>query len=257
MRFDGKAAIVTGAANGIGEATARKLAAEGARVTAVDLAERGERVVEAIRGAGGEAEFVRADLAEEGSAAAAVESAVARWGGLDVLVNNAAVTLPKGFEATSAAEWDRVQAVNLRAPYLLMRAAAPALRGAAPGSAVVNVSSFHAGATIERFSAYAAAKSGLVGLTRSGALDLAPAGVRVNAVCPGIVETEMWRTWLEEVEDVEETVRQVEALQPLGRIGVPDDVANAIAFLASEEAAYVTGTTLFVDGGVTARLSHV
>ncbi len=257
MRFEGKAAIVTGAANGIGEATVVRLAAEGARVTAVDIAERGEEVVARIRRSGGEAEFVRVDLAEEESASSAVEAAVGRWGRLDVLVNDAAITLPKGFEETTSTEWDRLQAINLRAPYLLMKAAAPALREAAPGSSVVNVASFHAGATIENFSAYAAAKSGLVGLTRSSALDLAPSGVRVNAVCPGIVETEMWRLWLAEVEDVEETVRQVEALQPLGRIGLPEDVADAIAFLASGEASYVTGTTLFVDGGVTARLSHV
>jgi NAD(P)-dependent dehydrogenase (short-subunit alcohol dehydrogenase family) len=257
MRFQGKAAIVTGAANGIGEATAHKLAAEGARVTAVDIAARGEEVVESIRAAGGEADFVQADLAAEVAAADAVDAAIGRWGRLDVLVNDAAVTLPKGFEATTTTEWDRVQAVNLRAPYLLMRHAAPRLREAGPGSNVVNVASFHTAATIENFAAYAAAKSGIVGLTRSAALDLGPAGVRVNAVCPGIIETEMWRTWLDEVEDREETIRQVEALQPLGRVGLPDDVANAICFLASPEAEYVTGTTLFVDGGVTARLSHV
>jgi NAD(P)-dependent dehydrogenase (short-subunit alcohol dehydrogenase family) len=257
MRFEGKAAIVTGAANGIGEATAHKLAAEGARVTAVDVAERGEEVVEAIRSAGGQADFVQADLAEEEAAADAVEAALRRWGSLDVLVNDAAVTLPKGFEATTTGEWDRVQAVNLRAPYLLMRHAAPLLREAGQGASVVNVASFHTAATIENFAAYAAAKSGLIGLTRSAALDLGPAGVRVNAVCPGIVETEMWRTWLDGVEDREDTIRQVEALQPLGRVGLPDDVANAICFLASPEAAYVTGTALFVDGGVSARLSHV
>jgi NAD(P)-dependent dehydrogenase (short-subunit alcohol dehydrogenase family) len=257
MRFEGKAAIVTGAANGIGEATAHKLAAEGARVTAVDIAARGQEVVEAIRSAGGEADFVQADLAEEAAAADTVDAAVGRWGRLDVLVNDAAVTLPKGFEATTTADWDRVQAVNLRAPYLLMRHAAPLLRKAGQGASVVNVASFHAAATIENFAAYAAAKNGLVGLTRSAALDLGPAGVRVNAVCPGIIETEMWRTWLDEVEDREETIRQVEALQPLGRVGLPEDVANAICFLASPEASYVTGTTLFVDGGVTARLSHV
>jgi meso-butanediol dehydrogenase/(S,S)-butanediol dehydrogenase/diacetyl reductase len=136
-----------------------------------------------------------------------------------------------------------------------MRAAAPYLRMV--GGNVVNVASFHTQATIERFAAYAASKSGVIGLTRSAALDLGPDGVRVNAVCPGIVETEMWRAWLSTMPDPSTALREVLALQPLGRIGVPRDVANAIVFLASDEAAYITGTAVYVDGGVTARLSHV
>jgi NAD(P)-dependent dehydrogenase (short-subunit alcohol dehydrogenase family) len=121
---------------------------------------------------------------------------------------------------------------------------------------VVNIASFHAGATIENFSAYAAAKSGVVGLTRGAALDLAPKGVRVNAVCPGIVETAMWQAWLDELDAPEAAVAEVLKLQPLGRIGRPEEIAEAILFLGSEQASYITGTTLFADGGVTARLSH-
>ncbi|MEV7965381.1 SDR family NAD(P)-dependent oxidoreductase [Sphaerisporangium sp. NPDC088356] len=256
MRLAQRAAIVTGAAQGIGRATARRLAEEGASVLLVDVDESAQRVAADITSAGGTALFVRGDVSDEKAVTKAVQAARDTFGRLDVLVNNAAMTLPKGLEETAVEEWDRVQAVNLRSVYLFMKAAAPHLRESDAGS-VVNVASFHASATIENFAAYAAAKSGVVGLTRSSALDLAPAGVRVNAVCPGIIETAMWQAWLDEVEDVESTVAEVLKLQPLGRVGLPVDVANAILFLASDESAYITGTTLYVDGGVTARLSHV
>jgi NAD(P)-dependent dehydrogenase (short-subunit alcohol dehydrogenase family) len=255
MRFEGKTAIVTGAAHGIGEATARAFAAEGANVVLVDVHDRGETVAGELADGGAGAAFVRGDVSDSGDVDACVAAAVERFGSLDVLVNNAAITLPKGYLETTPEEWDRVLAVNLRSAFLFLRAATPHLQAGA-GSAV-NVASFHAGATIENFSAYAAAKSGVVGLTRSAALDLAPSGVRVNAVCPGIVETAMWQAWLAEVDDPDETVRQVNRMQPLGRIGKPDEIAQAILFLASSQASYITGTTLFADGGVSARLSHV
>jgi NAD(P)-dependent dehydrogenase (short-subunit alcohol dehydrogenase family) len=256
MRLANRVAIVTGAANGIGAATARRFAEEGAELVLVDLQDKGEWVAGSIRDGGGSATFVKADVSVEDQVAAAVDVAVTNHGGLDIVVNNAAMTLPKGFEATSHEEWQRVQAVNLGSVYLFMRHAAPHLRRSDSGC-VVNVASFHAAATIENFAAYAAAKSGVIGLTRSAGLDLGSCGVRVNAVCPGIIETAMWQTWLDEVDDVESTVADVLRLQPLGRIGRPSDVANAILFLASDEAAYITATTLYVDGGVTARLSHV
>jgi NAD(P)-dependent dehydrogenase (short-subunit alcohol dehydrogenase family) len=254
MRFEGRTAIVTGGARGIGAATAERLARDGARVVVVDvLEEEGRATAEAL---GATARFVRADVAEPADVEAAVADAVAAFGGVDVLVNNAAITLTKGFEDTTPAEWDAVQGVNLRSAYLFMRACAAHLRSA-PAGAVVNVSSFHARSTLENFGAYAAAKAGIIGLTQSAALDLGPHGVRVNAVCPGIVETAMWHAWMEQVDEPAAITEDVLALQPLGRLGTPADVANVIAFLASEEAAYVTGTALYVDGGVTARLHHV
>jgi NAD(P)-dependent dehydrogenase (short-subunit alcohol dehydrogenase family) len=256
MRFEGRAAIVTGAAHGIGEATAHLLAREGASVVLADVHVRGEDVAAAIRETGARASFVQADVGVEGDVHDVVAHAIEQFGRLDVLVNNAAMTLPKGYDDTTQDEWDRVQRVNLGSVYLFLRAATPHLRASGHG-AVVNVSSFHANATIERFAAYAASKAGVLGLTRSAALDLAPDGVRVNAVCPGIVETAMWDAWLAEVDDREATVREVNRFQPLGRIGRPDEVARAIAFLASDEASYVTGTALAVDGGVSARLNHV
>ncbi len=255
MRFEHKTALVTGAAHGIGEATARRFAAAGAGVALIDVHERGGDVAAELSANGATATFIRGDVGNEQDVEECVSATVERFGSLDVVVNNAAVTLPKSFEDTSPEEWDRVLAVNLRSAYLFLRAAAPHLR--AVSGSVVNVASFHASATIENFAAYAAAKSGVLGLTRSAALDLAPAGVRVNAVCPGIVETAMWQAWLAEVEDPDDTVSRVLELQPLGRIGKPDEIADAILFLASDQASYITGTDLCADGGVTARLSHV
>jgi NAD(P)-dependent dehydrogenase (short-subunit alcohol dehydrogenase family) len=255
MDISGKVAVVTGAAMGIGEAIAERLAESGAHVAVVDVDSRGKLVAERLSAAGPEAEFYSCDLADAAAVEGVIDAVIARWGRLDILVNNAAITLPKGFERTSVEEWDAVQAVNLRALFVSLRAAAPELRRR--HGSVVNVASFHAHATIENFAAYAASKSGVLGLTRSAALDLGPDQVRVNTVCPGIIETAMWQAWLDSVDDPERVVGEVTKLQPLGRIGTPREVANAVAFLVSDEASYITGTTLYVDGGVTSRLSHV
>lgn len=255
MRFEGRRAIVTGAAHGIGAATAHRLALEGAHVVCVDVHDRGEEVAAAIRSGSGSASFLRCDVGVVDEVDAAVREAT-RDGDVGVLVNNAAMTLPKSFEATSPEEWERVQRVNLGSVYGFCRAAAAGLRASGHG-AVVNVSSFHAHATIESFGAYAASKAGVAGLTRSIALDLAPQGVRVNAICPGIVSTAMWEAWIASADDPAQVVRDVTGYQPLGRIGEPDEIAAAIVFLASDEASFITGTTLYVDGGVTARLHHI
>jgi NAD(P)-dependent dehydrogenase (short-subunit alcohol dehydrogenase family) len=250
-----RVAIVTGGANGIGEATAERLAELGANVAVLDVDGRGTEVAERLRQNHSDVRFYPCDVGDDRAVVSVFAEIMARWQHIDILVNNAGVTLPKGFEATSTEEWDAVQRVNLRALFVTMRAAAAELRRAS--GSIVNVASFHAQATLERFAAYAASKSGVLGLTRSAALDLAPANVRVNAVCPGIIETAMWQEWLASVDNRDDVVRKVLELQPLGRIGHPRDVANAVAFLVSSEAAYITGTVLYVDGGVTARLSHV
>jgi NAD(P)-dependent dehydrogenase (short-subunit alcohol dehydrogenase family) len=255
MDYVGKTAIVTGGANGIGEATAQRLAELGASVAIFDVNDRGREVAKRLLDDSREARFFHCDLSKEGDITSAISAVMETYHRIDVLVNDAGVTLPKGFEVTSPAEWDGVQAVNLRAQFLMMRGTAAELRRTA--GAVVNVASFHAQATIEHFAAYAASKSGVIGLTRSSALDLAGDGVRVNAVCPGIIETAMWQEWLDTVEDRVSVTTELLKLQPLGRIGTPREVANAIAFLASDEASYITGAVLYVDGGVTARLSHV
>ena len=255
MRLQEKTAIITGAAHGIGEATAHRFAQEGATVALVDIDNHGQRVAEEIVSSGGQASFHQTDLSSEQEVIRAVEAILEKWQSLDILVNNAGLTLPKGFESTTQDEWDRLHTVNLRALFLMMRQCAPHLRERAT-AAITNVASFHARSTIPNFGAYAASKAGVVGLTRSAAFDLAPHGVRVNAVCPGIIQTKMWDAWLAEVEDVDSTVKEVLAMQPLGRVGDPVDVANAILFLSSDEAAYITATELYVDGGASTRLYH-
>jgi NAD(P)-dependent dehydrogenase (short-subunit alcohol dehydrogenase family) len=257
VRFEDRTVVVTGGARGIGAETAARFSREGARVAIVDrLAQAGEQTASALTAEGADVRFFAADVSRPQDVEGVVHEVVQTFAGIDVLVNNAAVTLPKSYEDTSPDEWDTVLAVNLRSAYLFLRAGTPYLKRAV-GASVINVASFHARSTLERFGAYAASKAGLIGLTQSAALDLAPHGVRVNAVCPGIVETAMWQTWIDQVADADAATNEVLALQPLGRIGRPADVAGVIAFLASDDAAYVTGSALYVDGGVSARLSHV
>ena len=248
-------AIVTGAANGIGRAVAETLGRSGWRLGLVDRDAAIEPVAGDLAAAGVAARPIMCDLADIGSAERIVDEVVRAFGQLDGLVNNAGVTLPASLEQTSAEDWDRVQAVNLRAPFLLIKAAAPHMRRRGRGS-IVNIASFHALATIERFAAYAASKTGLLGLTRSAALELAPDGIRVNAVCPGIIETAMWQAWLDTVDSPDQVLADVNARQPMGRIGVPREVASLVRFLLSDEASYTTGATIVADGGVSARLHH-
>jgi NAD(P)-dependent dehydrogenase (short-subunit alcohol dehydrogenase family) len=241
-------ALVTGAGGGIGGAVSRRLRAEGWQVVAVD------RDPSADAGPG--IEIVRADVADPAQTAAILRAA-ASLGRLDALVNNAASMLTKPLVETSLEEWDALMADNLRSAFLLMRGAYPLLR-AARGS-VVNVSSVHALATSRGVAAYATSKAALVGMTRALALELAPDGIRVNAVLPGAVETRMLREGLRRAggEDrIQESLAQLAGRVPLARVGQPDDIAEAILFLVdSRRSAYVTGQAFVVDGGALAALS--
>lgn len=247
-----RTAIVTGAANGIGAATARRFVRDGHNVVLVDIAQSGKAIADEL---GNQAAFLLADLAEEASAALAVQLAVDRFGGLDTVVNNGGISLLRPLADMTLAEWDRVQSVNLRASWLFLKAAHRYLLKSTVAS-VINVSSFHAGATIGDFTAYATSKAGLSGFTLSAAVELAADGIRVNAVAPGVIHTSMLQNWLDTVPDPDQALDRMRTFQPLGRLGRPEDVASAIAFLASEDASFVTGTTLLVDGGVSARLWH-
>jgi 3-oxoacyl-[acyl-carrier protein] reductase len=241
-RLSGKVALVTGAAGGIGRTTVIRLAEEGAAVVAGDL--KGvEQVVESVRAAGGRGFGVELDVTSAQSARAAVDAAVAQFGGLHILVNNAGIDQRGLLEELTERDWDRLLAVNLKGPFLCSQAAAKQLEG---GGAIVNVASL-AGRSSSPLQGchYSASKAGLLGLTRHLARELGPRRIRVNAVCPGPVMTEMLTR-----STSDEGIAALAAQVPVGRPGTPEDIASVIAFLASEDAAYVNGVSLDANGGI-------
>jgi NAD(P)-dependent dehydrogenase (short-subunit alcohol dehydrogenase family) len=251
--FAGKIAVVTGAAQGIGRAIAEDLQARGAHIVLVDrnaigVAAAAESMRQSRRSA---VDVMVADLTEP----QAIEELAAKVAALDcrvdVLVNNAAIELDLPFKKVTAAVFDNVLAVNLRAPLLLSQALASLFP--ASGGAIVNISSIHASHAFPNSIPYACSKAGLLALTRNLALELAPQNIRVNAVCPGYIDTPMWDEWLRSASNPEALARETEALHPLGRRGLPADVAAAVAYLAGSQAGWVTGTHLVVDGGLTIR----
>ena len=239
-----RSALVTGASRGIGRAVAAALAREGWPVCINYLERRdaAEALVSELRAQGFPAMACQADVADREAVAACVRAASEALGPVELLVNNAGISQYGLFQDVDDAAWDRVLAVNLTGPRNAIRAVLPHMLSEKRGC-VVNVSSMWGlrGASCE--TAYAAAKAGLIGLTRSLALELAPSGVRVNCVAPGCVETDMVRAL------GEETRRMLEEETPLGRLGRPEDIAEAVAFLASERASFITGQVLTADGG--------
>ena len=251
--FAGKVAVVTGAARGIGRAIAERLHAAGAWVLLVDCNAGGvASAAAAMRSLdGARAEPLAADLADPTSITTLAGQVAALSPTIDILVNNAGIELDLPFEQVTTELFDRVIAINLRAPLLLTQALAPLFPYA--GGAIVNISSIHAEHAFPNAIPYACSKAGLVALTRNLALELAPRRIRVNAICPGYIDTPMWDEWLRSSDDPEAIARQTEALHPLGRRGQPQDVASAAAYLAGPQSAWVTGTCLVVDGGLTVR----
>ncbi len=248
-RLAGKAAIVTGAGAGIGLAIARRLTQEGARVLLAEIdPARGQTAAAALQQEGADAVFLATDVTRPDDVRAAVEATAARFGSLDIVVNNAGNALRKPAVEHTDADWQRMIDLNLTSQFLSARAAYPFLK--ASGGAIVNVASMHAFFTVRGVSAYAAAKGGVVALTHSLALEFAP-NIRVNAVVPGLIETDNWLDAIAHSESIREARR---AIHPLGRIGRPEDVASAAAFLASADAAFLTGVALPVDGGLTLQL---
>ena len=242
-RLEGKRCLVTGAASGIGLAVARLFADHGGRVDGLDL-----------KGDDGAEPPVRAvDVADEAAVAAAVGEAAGRLGGLDVLVNSAGVCPPGTVESTDLATWERVFAVNVRGTFLVSRAAIPHMAGG--GGSIVNLGSNYGLVGGLNAAAYCGSKGAVVALTRAMALDHADQGIRVNCVCPGTVDTPLIREPMEALKPSErERITESRlSRHPLGRIGQPEDVAFACLFLAGDEAQWVTGSILPVDGGYTAR----
>jgi meso-butanediol dehydrogenase / (S,S)-butanediol dehydrogenase / diacetyl reductase len=255
-RFTERVAIVTGAATGIGGAIARRLAGEGARVLVADIeADGARRNVETIRSAGGVAESMDTDVGTEEGVREMVSRAVGLWGRLDIVVNNAyAVAGMQRADATRISEelWDRGFDVGLKAMYRSARFAVPHLIAAGGGS-IVNMSSVHGLLAEPGQLVYETLKAGVISLTRQLAVEYGPSGVRVNAICPGHIVTErMTERWREHPE----TLRFFAEQYPLRRTGVPDDIANAAAFLCSDEASFITGQAIVVDGGLTIQLQE-
>lgn len=254
MLFDGKVIVVTGGASGIGEGIVREFAREGGRTAVLDIdAERGEQVARELRRDGHETLFVRTDVAEEAEVTAAVHQVTATWGRIDALVNNAGVDFKKGLQMTSVAEWDRIMGINLRSVYLMSKYCSLQMQTSTVKS-IVNISSVHALETIPNADAYAAAKGGVVSLTRSMALSLQQDGIRVNGVCPGYIPTPMWERSAASDEELEQYKRHAASFHPVGRLGTPRDVARTCIFLSSDDAGFINGQVIAVDGGVTIRL---
>lgn len=270
-----KTAIVTGGSSGIGKATAERLAEEGASVVVTDVAEeKGNAVVEAITAAGGEATFVSADVSSGEAVERLVDETRAEYGHLDIAVNNAGILTPMvAIDEIEAADWERIMAINLKGVWNCMHHEIPAME--ASGGAIVNVASVSGLVGMPTLSGYAASKHGVVGLTRSAALEYAAKDVRINAVAPGPTETaikpqggdDRGERLLELLPDDATQGKGVSgrilnwlsggtidrmARTPMERIAQPEEIASAIAFLASSEASYVTGQVLPVDGGQTA-----
>lgn len=238
-RFEGKVAIVTGGANGIGAATAARLAADGATVIVADIKSPAE-TAEAMT-------FIRTDATSAAEVAALIETVTAKWGRLDILVNNAGLGALAETPEMSEELWDTVFAINTKAIYLFCKHAIPLMRK--QGGAIVNIASISGLAGDYGMGVYNATKGAVINYTRSLALDCARDGIRVNALCPGLIETAMSELTVARPEDRAAWLGPI----PLGRIGRPEEMANVIAFLASDEASYMTGSIVTADGGITAH----
>jgi NAD(P)-dependent dehydrogenase (short-subunit alcohol dehydrogenase family) len=252
-RLSGKIAAVTGGASGIGEATVRRFVAEGAGVAFADRdVERGKRVAAEIEASGGRALFVEAHMEREAEAVAFVRQAANRFGRLDVLVNNAGIRLYHTVVDASAESWDEILGVNLKGYAFCAKAAIPLLRQGGGGS-IVNVASVRSVTSIGKTTQYDTTKAAVAGLTRGMAADHAAEGIRVNAVCPGPIYTPFHEKRIQALGRTFEQYREDAARSTsLKRPGTPDEVAACILFLASDDASYVTGSLLFVVGGMTA-----
>ncbi|MCY4622089.1 MAG: SDR family NAD(P)-dependent oxidoreductase [bacterium] len=255
MKLQGRAALITGAGSGIGRATAELFAGEGAGVAILDRDGRAaESAASDISAVGGEAYPVVADVSSADEVARAVARAARFLGRLDIVYNNAGVGSTGSVADITEEDWDLCFAVNVKGTYLTSQAAIPHLEAAGGGS-IINQASVAALVGIPGFSAYSAAKGAVVSLTRAMALDLAPMGIRVNALCPGTVYTPLMEPLMRERGggSVERGLEITAAKYPIGRIGTPMEIAQAALFLASDDASFVTGAAFTVDGGMTAQ----
>lgn len=245
-RLDGKVAVVTGSSRGIGRAIAIKFAREGASVVVNSRKKAdAEKVVKEIMEEGGRAVAIEADVSKAKDVQKLVAAAVKSFGKLDIFVNNAGIISFSSFLELKEEDWDALMAVDLRGVYLCMQAAAKQMIKQGKGGKIINISSIAGFIGIPRLAHYCAAKAGVIELTKEAAIELAPYKINVNSIGPGAIKTDMTKG----IEDDPEQLKQILARIPLGRLGEPEDIANAAAFLASDEADYMTGEVVFVDGG--------
>ncbi len=252
-RFASRVALVTGAASGIGRATARLFAAEGAAVGLVDRnAAAGDAARQEIEQSGGRARFFAADVSQASQLQAAIEGTAREFGGLDILSCNAAIQIFRRFDQLTEEEWDHQQAVNLKGMFLCCKFAVPHMRRRGRG-AIMLTASPHALVTYPTCSGYAASKGGVLAFVRGAALDCAPDNIRVNCVLPGATDTPLLQEYIDGTPDPKATREGIIERIALKRLATPEDVARATLFLASDEASFITGTYILVDGGQLAR----
>jgi glucose 1-dehydrogenase len=247
-RLTGKIAIVTGASQGIGQGIAKRLGAEGAKVIVdyVGSPEGAQQTLRAIEDAGGDGEIVQADVTSMDAVRTLVDEAWSRFGSADILVNNAGMEKKSDFWDTTEADYDKVMAVNLRGPFFLSQAFVCRLRDAHKPGRIVNISSVHEDMVFPGFATYCCSKGALRMLMRDLAVELGPLGITVNNVAPGAITTPINKSLLEDKPKLDALLANI----PLGRLGTPEDVAGMVAFLASDDAAYVNGSTFVIDGGL-------
>jgi NAD(P)-dependent dehydrogenase (short-subunit alcohol dehydrogenase family) len=252
MKLQDRVAIVSGASMGIGLGIAKVLVGEGAKVLMADLDEIGRSAAGAMRADGGDVAFAHCDVTREEDIVATVDAAMARWGRIDILVNNAGAGVYKTAIEASAADFDLAIATNLRSAFLFSKYCIPHMNNRQRG-VIINISSVHSFAAVNGVLPYAASKGGLTQMTRNLAIDHGPT-IRVNSIAPGWILTPNVQRIFDSYDDPAAQQRLVESRQVVKRIGTPEDVARAVAFLASDEASFITGTQLYVDGGMTAQL---
>jgi NAD(P)-dependent dehydrogenase (short-subunit alcohol dehydrogenase family) len=246
-RLAGKMAVVTGGGRGIGLGIARRFVEEGANVAIVQRSPPPEDMIHE------RTVFIEADLARSDDIAKAIDMTVARLGGLDILVNNAGIMFEKTVEEMSEQDWDRMMAINLKAPFILTKRAMPVLRERGGGS-IINIGSIEGLASNPGHPAYSASKAGIHGFTAAVAVDHGRDGVRCNAIAPGWINSDLSDAYLESMPDSIRVRRELLAMHPAGRLGEPRDVGNLAVWLASDESSFVTGQVFVIDGGRTKKL---
>ncbi|MHB8972439.1 MAG: SDR family NAD(P)-dependent oxidoreductase [Pirellulaceae bacterium] len=250
MRLENRVAIVTGASKGIGAGIAREFSREGAKVVVVSRGQaEGLTVAEELGSKEGRAIYVQTDVTQSADIRALISKTIEMFGRLDILVNNAGYHISKNVEETSEEEWEFIQNTNLRSTFLCSKYAIPHLRKTRGN--IINISSMVGLVGQPNAGAYSATKGGQIAMSKGMAIDFAPDGIRVNVICPGWIQTPLVEDWFNQQKDTEAARKYIYGRHPLGRIGTSEECGKAAVFLASDDAAFITGVTLNIDGGIT------